>query len=84
MTHWFSEPQETKEQAQALHSGDVFEPAAVFQTKEGKFTFALLRDWNSPPDVSQIEKLTGYKAVSFCDAILAMWKDADKFEKAAQ
>lgn len=73
---WFSEPKNTIEDAQALHTPELFRPAGMFQTPEGKFVVANLRmdsDWPPHNAVKQIEKLTGNKMIGMCDPLLGVW-----------
>ena len=73
---WFSEPKKTIEEAQALHTPELFRPAGVFQTPNGEFVVANLRmysDWPPHDAAQQIENLTGNKMIGLCDPLLGVW-----------
>ncbi|MCP4537713.1 MAG: hypothetical protein GY832_11245 [Chloroflexi bacterium] len=87
MTQWFSNPQDTIEEAQQLHAGGLFNPAAVFRTKEGKYVMGLLSprsDWPPDTEAKAIEGLTGNVMVSTCDPILNVWKPYKQQEEGTE
>jgi len=77
MIRWFSDSQDTIEQAQSEHEFMLFHPAAVFE-KDGKFVMAVLKEQNFPPHESAKHmKELGYTMVSVCDPILGIWSKYD-------
>ena len=78
--HWrtlFSAPQPTIEAAQALHTYELFNCAAVLQTPDGTFVYGLLREMDSPPHRSAqaVEAACGYKMVAYHGALLPVWQE---------
>ena len=69
-----SEKQLTIAAAEALHTEELFNPAAVFDTGEG-FVYGRLREMECPPHETAraIEKMNGYKMVTYCDPLLNTW-----------
>jgi len=81
MMKWFSDAQDTIEEAQMLHQPGVlsFDPAAVFQTQEGLFVMGLLQVRNWSMDLlretdQMTQELTGNKMVSYCEPVFGIWK----------
>lgn len=78
---WFSDPQPTKEEAQALYEYEIFNPATVFETPEGRYSMGLLRvniSWTEQAlaEIARsIQGAIGYKMVATCDPLLGIWKD---------
>lgn len=77
--HWFSRPHETLEGAQASQKWDLFNPVGVFLTPDGCYVTGLVRcdsrwsmEWLTDM-AAQIEGVTGYKLVSYCDPIVPGW-----------
>lgn len=78
---WFSDPQDTIEEAQMLHQPLPlsFDPAAVFKTSKGRYVMALLKVQNWSADFIRecaelMEELTGNKMVSYCEPVFGIWK----------
>lgn len=72
----FSLPQTTIEAAQALHEDDLFNPAAIFETPEGRFVYGRIKETSIPPveTAEAIEKINGYRMVAYCTPLLNIWK----------
>lgn len=74
---WFSKPQWTVEEAQALYNFELFVPAAVFETQNGQYVMSRLSPGvNWPPHSAALEiyRLTGNLMVSHCDPVLGVWR----------
>ena len=74
--NWFGGIQETIEAAQEFYTYSLFNPVAVFELPDGGYTLACIREQNWPPHetAQAVERLVGYKMVSYCDPVLGAWK----------
>lgn len=76
---WFSEPQATLEMAQALYHYDLFNPAGVFRTPDGRYVLGLLRMCHWTPTVlAEIAKAlfecTGNILISVTGPLIHNWQ----------
>ena len=85
--HWFSSPQETQKEAEALHQPQPlsFRPAAVYETPDGKYVMGRLRptakEWPPHKAAQRIKELLGFVMVSTCDPLMGIWKDYQGLEQ---
>lgn len=75
MSHFFSPPQPTIKQAAQLHTYELFNPAAVFQTEDGLFTYGLIREMDSPPHkTAESMRPLGYTLVAYHGPLINVWR----------
>jgi hypothetical protein len=76
---WFSQPQGTREAAEALHDpGPLsFEPAVVFKTPNDSYVMGYLRPEleGDARAIPAIEDLLGYEAISTYSGLMGFWKE---------
>ncbi len=80
LTSWFNFPQETKEAAISLYEYDLFKPAAIFKTPEGKYCLGLLKPqrWGEKyveEAAGAMRELLGYEMVAHTGPVIEGWKD---------
>lgn len=76
---WFLGPFDSQEAAQDSHEWNLFDPQGVFLTADGGYVTGKLQcnalwsaEWLATM-AAQIEGMTGYKLVSYCDPIVPGW-----------
>lgn len=79
---FFSTPQDTKEAAISLYEYQLFNPAAVFKTPQGKFVLGKLKPHLWTEDyvkqvAIQMQHLLQYEMVAHCPPLIHNWKDFD-------
>lgn len=75
MSHFLSAPQPTIEQAAQLHTYGLFNPAAIFQMKDGTFTYGLIREMESPPHkTAESMRPLGYALVAYHGPLINVWR----------
>lgn len=73
---FFSAPQKTIEAAQAYHTYELFNCAAVFERADGMFVYGQIREMESPPykTARLVQDTVGYRMVSYHGALIDVWR----------
>lgn len=74
--YFFSGPRPTIEAAQALHTYELFNCAAIFETPDGAFVYGQIREMDSPPHKTAlaIQTTIGYRMVAYHGALIDVWQ----------
>lgn len=75
MSHFFSPPQPTIEQAAQLHEYALFSPAAIFQVESGAYVYGLIREMESPPQkTAESMRPLSYTLVAYHGPLINVWR----------
>lgn len=75
MSHFFSTPQPTIEQAAQLHEYALFSPAAIFRLENGTFTYGRIREMETPPKkTAESMRPLGYTLVAYHGPLINVWR----------